>query len=57
MPLVQVGVRIDDLRVIQQPVAEIVDYGGDGEDAAKTFIKRRLGHGSPPLVGGLLTEA
>jgi hypothetical protein len=35
MPLVQLGVRVDDLRVPQQPVAEVVYYGGDGEDAAK----------------------
>ena len=44
MPLVQLGVRVDDLRVPQQPVAEVVYDGGDGEDAAKTFIKSRLGH-------------
>jgi hypothetical protein len=47
MLLVQLGVCVDDLRVLQQPVAEVVYYGGDGEDAAKTFIKSRLGHDSP----------
>src|SRR5215471_18243463 len=44
MPLAQFGVRVDDLRVLHQPVAEVVDDGGDGEDAAKTFIKSRLCH-------------
>jgi hypothetical protein len=31
--LVQLGVRLDDRRVLQQPVAEVVYDGGDGEDA------------------------
>src|SRR5215471_17314276 len=44
MPLVQLGVRVDDLRVLHQPVAEVVDDGGDGEDAAKTFIKSWFCH-------------
>src|SRR5215469_15213907 len=46
MPLAQLGVRVDDLRVLHQPVAEVVDDGGDGEDAAKAFIKSRFGHDS-----------
>src|SRR5215813_13040367 len=46
MPLAQFGVRVDDLRVLHQPVAEVVDDGGDGEDAAETFIKSRLTHDS-----------
>src|SRR5262249_15125638 len=46
MPLVQLGVRVDDLRVPHQPVAEVVDDGGDGEDAAETFIKSRFCHDS-----------
>src|SRR5215472_9069772 len=41
MPLAQFGVRVDDLRVPQQPVAEVVDDGGNSEDAAKTFVKSR----------------
>src|SRR5215467_11392983 len=44
MPLAQFGVRVDDLRVLHQPVAEVVDDGGDGEDAAETFIKSRFCH-------------
>src|SRR5215467_2441667 len=46
MPLAQFGVRVDDLRVLHQPVAEVVDDGGDGEDAAETFIKSRFCHDS-----------
>src|SRR5215470_12923197 len=46
MPLVQLGVRVDDLRVPQQPVAEVVDHGRDVEDATQTLIKSRLTHGS-----------
>src|SRR5262249_32340236 len=46
MPLVQLGVRVDDLRVLQQPVAEVVDHGRDVEDATQTLIKSRLTHGS-----------
>src|SRR5262249_54650007 len=42
MPLAQFGVRVDDLRVLHQPVAEVVDDGGDGEDAAETFITSRF---------------
>src|SRR5215469_71712 len=49
MPLAQFGVRVDDLRVLHQPVAEVVDDGGAGEDAAQTFIKSRFGHDSVPL--------
>src|SRR6516165_12805761 len=44
MPLAQFGVRVDDLRVLHQPVAEVVDDGGDGEDAAETLIKSRFCH-------------
>ena len=51
MPLVQVGVRVDDLRVLQHPLAEAVGHGSDGEDAAQTFIKSRLGHDSILLLG------
>src|SRR5262249_29651598 len=50
VPLVQLGVRVDDLRVLYQPVAEVVDYGGDVEDAAQTFIKSRLTHDSVLLT-------
>src|SRR5215831_4679101 len=46
MPLAQFGVRVDDLRVLHQPVAEVVDDGGDGEDAAETFVKSRFCHDS-----------
>jgi hypothetical protein len=46
MPLVQLGVRVDDLRVPQHPVAEVVGHGGNGEDATQTFIKSRLSHDS-----------
>src|SRR5215468_11860610 len=46
MPLAQFGVRVDDLRILHQPVAEVVDDGGDGEDAAETFIKSRFCHDS-----------
>src|SRR5215469_7089344 len=46
MPLVQFGVRVDDLRVLYQPVAEVVDDGRDGEDAAEAFIKSRFCHDS-----------
>jgi hypothetical protein len=46
MPHVQLGVGVDDLRVLQQPVAEAVDDGGDGEDATQAFIKSRLRHDS-----------
>src|SRR5215471_16375148 len=49
MPLAQFGVRVDDLRVLHQPVAEVVDDGGDGEDAAETFIKSRFCHDSALL--------
>src|SRR5215472_18288471 len=41
MPLV---LRVDDLRVPHQPVAEVVDYGGNGEDATQTFIKSWFCH-------------
>src|SRR6516165_8551039 len=51
VPLVQLGVRVDDLLVLQQPVAEIVHYRGDVEDAAQTFIKSRLCHDSVLLTG------
>src|SRR5215472_5101874 len=50
MPLVQLGVRVDDLRVLHQPVAEIVDHGRDVEDAAQTLIKSRLTHDSVLLT-------
>src|SRR5262249_32346447 len=50
VPLVQLGVRINDGRVLQQPVAEAVDYGGDGEDAAQTLIKSWLAQDSSPLI-------
>src|SRR5215469_16447867 len=50
MPLVQLRVRVDDLLVPQQPVAEVVDYGGDGEDAPQTLIKSRLTHNSVLLT-------
>jgi hypothetical protein len=36
----------------QQPVAEVVDYGGNGgngEDAALTLVKSRLSHDFVPL--------
>src|SRR5262245_2890287 len=46
MPLAQFGVRVDDLRFLHQPVACVVVDGGDGEDAAPTFIKSRLCHDS-----------
>src|SRR5215469_6402532 len=46
MPLAQFGVRVDDLRVLHQPVAEVVDDGGDGEDATQTLIKSRFCHDS-----------
>src|SRR5215471_18301593 len=46
MPLAQFGVRVDDLGVLHQPVAEVVDDGGDGEDATQTLIKSRLTHDS-----------
>ena len=51
MPLVQLGVRVDDLRIPQQPVAEVVHFGGDGEDAAQTFIKIRFLPCHCPSVG------
>src|SRR5215510_12210678 len=57
MPLAQLGVRVDDLRVLHQPVAEVVDDGGDGEDAAKTFIKSRFCHDSVLLWVCLLAMA
>jgi len=44
--VLQLGVRVDDLRVLQEPVAEVVDHGRDVEDAAQTFIKSRLTHDS-----------
>src|SRR5215831_17887129 len=50
MPLMQLGVRVDDLRVLQQPVAEVVDHGRDVEDATQTLIKSRLTHGSVLLT-------
>src|SRR6516165_6555066 len=46
MPLMHFGVRVDDLRVLHQPVAEVVYDCGDGEDAAETFIKSRFCHDS-----------
>src|SRR5215472_3966051 len=57
MPLAQFGVRVDDLRVLHQPVAEVVDDGGDGEDAAKTFVKSRFCHDSVLLWVYLLAMA
>src|SRR5215468_5491313 len=57
MPLAQFGVRVDDLRVLHQPVAEVVDDGGDGEDAAETFIKSRFCHDSALLWVYLLAMA
>src|SRR5262249_50548829 len=57
VPLAQFGVRVDDLRILQQPVAEVVDDGGDGEDAAKTFVKSRFSHDSALLWVCLLTTA
>src|SRR5215510_12898737 len=58
MPLMQLGVRVDDLRVLHQPVAEVVDDGGDGEDAAETFVRSRLSHDSVLLrAASLLTAA
>src|SRR5262245_29211783 len=50
MPLVQVGVRVDDLRVLQHPFAEVVHHGGDVADTAQTFIKSRLTHNSVLLT-------
>src|SRR5215469_3786442 len=44
VPLVQLRVCVDDLRILQQPVAEVVDHGGDVEDTAQTLIKSRLTH-------------
>src|SRR5215469_10327415 len=44
MPLVQLGVRVDDLWVLQEPVAEVVDDGGNGEDATQAFIKSWFCH-------------
>src|SRR5262249_25589618 len=44
MPFVQFGVRLDDLGVLQESVAEIVADGGDGEDATQTFIQCWLCH-------------
>src|SRR3954453_17061966 len=46
VPLVQLGVPVDDLRVLNPPVAEVVDHGRDVEDAAQTLIKSRLTHDS-----------
>src|SRR6516225_2874318 len=57
MPLAQFGVRVDDLRVLHQPVAEVVDDGGDGEYAAETFIKSRFCHDSALLWVCLLAMA
>src|SRR5215475_14065311 len=57
MPLAQFGVRVDDLRVLHQPVADVVDDGGDGEDAAETFIKSRFCHDSALLWVYLLAMA
>src|SRR5215470_15301305 len=57
MPLAQLGVRVDDLRVLHQPVAEVVDDRGDGEDAAQTFIKSRFCHDSALLCAYLLAMA
>src|SRR5215468_3252316 len=50
VPLMQLGVRIDDGLVLQQPVAEAVDYSGDGEDSAETLVKSRLAHDSAPSL-------
>jgi len=50
MPLVRLGVRVGDLRVLHQPVAEVVDHGGDVADAAQTFIESRLGMTPPSLL-------
>src|SRR5215470_3022951 len=50
VPLVQLRVRVDDLRVLQHPFAESVRHGGDGEDAAQTYIKSRLTHNSVLLT-------
>src|SRR5947199_9354649 len=44
MPLVQLGVRLDDLWVLQESVAEVVHYGGNSKDATQTFIKSRFCH-------------
>jgi ABC-type transport system involved in cytochrome c biogenesis ATPase subunit len=33
MPFVQLWVCLDNLWVLQEPVAEVIDDGGDGEDA------------------------
>src|SRR6266566_1758671 len=44
MPFVQLGVRLDDLWVLQESVAEVVHYGGNGEDATQTFIKSWFCH-------------
>src|SRR2546421_10571284 len=44
MPFVQLGVRLDDLWVLQQSVAEVVHDGGNGEDATQTFIKSWFCH-------------
>src|SRR6516162_769118 len=57
MPLAQFGVRVDDLRVLHQPVAEVVDDGGDGEDAAQTLVKSRFCHDSALLRVYLLAMA
>src|SRR2546423_4603505 len=44
MPFVQLGVRLDDLWVLQESVAEVVHDGGNGEDATQTFIKSWFCH-------------
>src|SRR5438105_938642 len=44
MPFVQLGVRLDDLWVLEESVAEVVHYGGNGEDATQTFIKSWFCH-------------
>jgi hypothetical protein len=52
----QLGVCLDDLWVLQEPVAEVVHYGDDGEDATQTFIKSRLCHDFFLLVVCLFAE-
>src|SRR5215475_7189322 len=44
VPLMQLGVRLDDPGVLQEPVAKGVDDGGDGENATQTLIQCWLCH-------------
>src|SRR5687767_769621 len=50
VPFLQLGVCIDNLRILQKLVTEVIHYRRDGEIATESFVKAFLCHFSTSIA-------